>query len=277
MKAITLKDFYEDRGKGDNKFLIEIKEEQTIDSFKTLSSSINPGEIVVIASRSGEGKTTFLHNLLLNHVREKNETVLLMSVRNFPETNLTNLIETIEKIEGGNEIDQNKVIVNSTQINSKFSAINFINNTLFQNKDIKAIYVDDIQALSWYVEMFDSLDIDYDEFEDGSNNYYDLGKLFKFLMSISVKRKIPIILTADLKRKPYYGSGTRLSDILIEKLEIIADKVYTLFRPEHHGIFEDAEGNSLKDIIEINVDKNKNGESGKTIRLTGIGMTYKEV
>ncbi len=279
MKAITLNDFFDSvLHKEESAYRRELKDKQKISSYKTLKNNINPGEIVVIASRPGEGKTNFLFNLLIDQVIEKEEKVLLLSVRNNPETNFIQLINIAEQKEYTKRTFLDNVILNNKQVYSKYEITNFIGDALSHNHDIRAIYIDDIHRLSIFSQLYPNEEIFQEPMVD-SSYCYDLGILFNILTTIAAKYSIPIFLTTEIKNSSVQRgrlSKPKFEDLLINRIEYIADKVLFLFRPTYHGLTEDENRNSTLGLFEVKIAKNKNGEADKIIELRARDMIVED-
>lgn len=104
-------------------------------------------------------------------------------------------------------------------------------------------------------------------FSGNSNPNVETGHISKNLKSLAKKCNCPIIALSQLNRDVEKRPSKRpiLSDLRDSgTLEQDADVVIFLYRPEYYGYVEDQNGNSIKNIIEADVKKNRNGALGST-------------
>lgn len=206
--------------------------------------------------------------MLANHVANKNEKLLLLSVKDKPETNLLRLTNLLNHVKSPHSNLLSNVLLNQQPVNNPFKAKDFIKENI-KKHDIKAIYLDDFWGLSWLSELFFDEDYGY-EFESSLPPDNGLNILFSYLTFVANKYKIPIIITEEMSRAAEYrGCDKRpmLTDIRHEKLELLADKILLLYRAEYYRITEDEEGNSTKGVLDVKIQKNKNGDANKTIEM----------
>ena len=90
----------------------------------------------------------------------------------------------------------------------------------------------------------------------------DLKKLARDL-------NVPLIVTSDLNRSVEhreYSKRPLISDLYgSSAIENMADSVILLHRPEYYKIYQDIRGNDMRNIIELQIHKNKNRCIGDVI------------
>ena len=94
----------------------------------------------------------------------------------------------------------------------------------------------------------------------------ELGYICRRLRELSRELNLPILAISQLNRTVEYRSGTRrpqLADLRDSgNIELEADKVLLLYRPEYYTIDVDEMGNSTKYIAELNIARNQTGKTG---------------
>jgi replicative DNA helicase len=115
-----------------------------------------------------------------------------------------------------------------------------------------------------------------------TNREQEIAFISRSLKAIAKELEIPVIALAQLSRQAEQrGSGKKgarpmLSDLRESgSIEQDADMVIFLYRPEYYDKeAADEEGNSLKGIAEIIVEKHRNGETD-TVKARFIGQYVK--
>jgi replicative DNA helicase len=79
------------------------------------------------------------------------------------------------------------------------------------------------------------------------------------LRNLAQELGVPVVVTASLSRRAERKSGPRLADLKPEALEVLADKVVLLHRPEYY----EPDREEFRGIARICVAKNKDGQLGE--------------
>jgi replicative DNA helicase len=94
----------------------------------------------------------------------------------------------------------------------------------------------------------------------------ELGCICRRLRELSRELEIPVLAISQLNRTVEYRGGTRrpqLADLRDSgNIELEADKVLLLYRPEYYQIDVDEMGNSTKFLLELTVARNQTGKVG---------------
>ena len=121
---------------------------------------------------------------------------------------------------------------------------------LKREENIEAVYVESVQMIG-VKEQTDML--------------LQAGSAAKALWEISREFDIPVIALSSLSRAPLYRGGypsPRLCDLRESSaIEMYADVVLLIDRPEYYGLLIDENGNSLIGVAKVEVAKNVNGKT----------------
>jgi replicative DNA helicase len=79
------------------------------------------------------------------------------------------------------------------------------------------------------------------------------------LRNLAQELGVPVVVTASLSRRAERGSGPRLADLKPEALEVLADKVVLLHRPEYY----EPDREEFRGVARVCVAKNKDGQLGE--------------
>lgn len=97
-----------------------------------------------------------------------------------------------------------------------------------------------------------------------------VGEVVMQMKRLAKSLNIPVLALSQLNRSPDYRGSTAypiLSDLRESGyIETVADKVMMLYRAEYYGITEDEYGESTANVADLVVAKNRNGKTS-TIRL----------
>ncbi len=230
------------------------------------------GELVVIASRPGIGKTSVILSMILSHVRDQIPAAIYsLELERMAITN--RLISMDAKIPvsqlrmGKLTANEYKKIVKAinrlSQANMYFiegkvfkpDAFSEAISKLINENGIRVLYIDYLQL------MISS--------RPGRNREQEVSELMRSLKSLALEFKIPVIIASQMNRYVEWRGGSKrpfLSDLRESgSIEEIADKVIFVYRAEAYGIPVDEEGNSTADKAELIVGKNRMGPRGECI------------
>ena len=223
------------------------------------------GELVVIGSRPGMGKTHLLIDLALKMVRDfpvlyvsldLSETLFLSrilsaSLKIYNQKILRGQLdeEEVERIELFQKSnDQLPLHIYDGPVHS-MNALKTMCRRMAEEKGVRVVFVDYLQLLS-------------------SNRYRhnreaEIAYISRMLKSIARELKIVIIASSQLSRSVEMRGGDKrpiLSDLRESgAIEQDADKVIFLYRPEYYGFLCDDEGRSTVGLAELIVAKNRMG------------------
>lgn len=105
--------------------------------------------------------------------------------------------------------------------------------------------------------------IDY-QGKDAYNREQAVAKITRELKNLAKELNVPILALAQLSRAVETRGGSKrpqLSDLRESgQIEQEADLIAFLYRPEYYNILEDEAGNSLANVAEVIIAKNRHGE-----------------
>ncbi|HCY77664.1 MAG TPA: hypothetical protein DHV28_17265 [Ignavibacteriales bacterium] len=234
-----------------------------IKEFDKLNIEFIPGQVVLVGSRPSIGRTMFL--LYLYHNFWKTNGLPQAYISN--EENEVQLVHKLISTTTGIKI---------AEISEKFGEPQYTYNIfksqenlllfdqsswedlrtniiwLIKDKGIKFFYLDKIQGL--YCD------------EKFRNRDQELGFIIREIKKIAVQNEVVFFISSSLSRSVEHREGKHpyLCDIRESgALEEFCDSILLVHRPEVYGITEDDCGNSLRNIAEVFVKKNRNGRTGE--------------
>jgi replicative DNA helicase len=257
-----------------------------------LTGGWQKSDLIIVAGRPGMGKTAFTLALARNASVMDKKSVAFFSL----EMSTHQILQRMISMES--EIDQTKIQRGTLtpaeieQITTKIGSLNkaslFIDDTaglsvmdfrkkvrkIKREKGLDLIIVDYLQLMTANVGDGRGKSI--------TNREQEIAFISRSLKAIAKELEIPVIALAQLSRQAEQrGSGKKgarpmLSDLRESgSIEQDADMVIFLYRPEYYDKEAvDEEGNSLKGIAEIIVEKHRNGETD-TVKARFIGQYVK--
>jgi len=239
---------------------IEISYPTGIRQFDRHKVKFVPGQVVLVGSRPAMGRTMFLFYLYYN----------LWKSNHFPQCFITNeenenqafarLACTVTGIELSSfhekyaalctpddeilQSDQNFILSGQ----SSWEVIKSELTTQIGEKGIKAVYLDKIQGLI-------SSTISH-------NREQELSYIIRDIKNFALEKQVIFFISSSLSRAVERREGKRpqLSDLReTGALEEFCDTVFLLHRPIMYGITDDENGNSLRNLAELNIAKNRFG------------------
>lgn len=233
-----------------------------IKEFDKLNIEFIPGQVVLVGSRPSVGRTMFLLYLYFNFWKtnglpqayisnEENEVQLLHKL-----ISTTTGIKIAEIPEKFGEPQYNYNIYKSQENLLLFDQSSWEDLRtqilwLIKDKGIKFCYLDKIQGL-------------YSD-EKFRNRDQELGYIIRDIKKLAVQNQVMFFISSSLSRSVEHREGKRpyLCDIRESgSLEEFSDTIMLIHRPEVYGITEDEMGNSLLNLSELIVIKNRFGATG---------------
>ena len=235
-----------------------------------ITGGFQSGDLVIIASRPGMGKTAFALNLMKEiSVDRDGSPIALFSLEMTSLRLLERLISLqsnipSEKIRDGNFTEAEWRDLNSS-IEPLASAPIYIDDTpglsiielknksrrLVSEKKVKMIIVDYLQLMSAEIRN-----------KTGGNREQEIALISRSLKLIAKELSIPIIALSQLSREVERRGGVKrpvLSDIRESgAIEQDADIVMFLYRPDYYGLTE-LESPGLTELI---ISKHRHGKTG---------------
>lgn len=241
-----------------------------------LTSGLQPSDLIIVAARPGMGKTSFVLALARNAAMDFQKPVAVFSL----EMSAVQLVQRIVAMES--EIDSHKMRTGKledyewTQLNHIIEKLSeapiFIDDTpginifelrakcrrLKKQHDVQLIIIDYLQLMSGTSE------------NRNSNREQEISNISRSLKGLAKELNVPVIALSQLSRAVEVRGGDKkpqLSDLRESgAIEQDADMVNFIYRPEYYEINESPEGESLKNVAEIIIAKNRHGPT-ETIKL----------
>jgi replicative DNA helicase len=222
-----------------------------------------PGQVVLVGSRPAIGRTMFLFYLYNNLWKSNRFPQCFVTNEENEEQAYARLVSTATGIELSsllqkfNTLDtQNDEILHSEQnfilsSQSKWEIIKAELTDLIEEKGIKAVYLDKIQGL--FSSTF------------ATNREQELSYIIRDIKNFAVEMQVIFFISSSLTRAVERREGKYpiLSDLRESgALEEYADTVFLLHRPVMYGITLDENGDSLQNIAELRIAKNRFGPTG---------------
>jgi replicative DNA helicase len=231
-----------------------------------ITSGWQGSNMIVLAARPAMGKTAFVLSMLRNMATEHNIPVAMFSLE------MSNLQLVNRLIVSETELPHNKIRVGNLtakewqileeRTKNLIEAPIFLDDTpalsifefrakcrrLKQKHDIQCVFIDYLQLMT----------------SGGAfSREQEVSTISRQIKAVAMELNIPIIALSQLNRSVELRGGDKrpqLSDLRESgAIEQDADLVMFIHRPEYYGITEDEEGNSLLNIAEIIIAKNRHG------------------
>jgi replicative DNA helicase len=242
-------------------------------------------DLIVLAARPSVGKTAFAINLAMNAALDKHHPTpvaffsLEMSASQLVQRILSAKSEIhLEKISRG-KLEEHEM----TQLYQK--GIKELTSAPIHIDDSAALNIFELRAKCRKLKTKYNVGlivIDYLQLMSGTsenkngNREQEISKISRDLKQLAKELKVPIIALSQLSREVEKRGGKgeqkipQLSDLRESgAIEQDADMVMFLYRPEYHDIEMDANGRSLKGIVEARIAKHRNGRL-ENIRLRAL-------
>lgn len=245
---------------------------------------VPPSSLGVVAAKSRHGKTTFLLNLMLNQLALYPDKKFVFFTYEEPRRRLTlkllnilanklinptrwmqNQQELLAYIKQGRtdipEIEQAKKQLSELfasgrlwLVDTHYHAGDLVDviQTMANNESIGAVYVDYIQKIPIASSQH-------------QNRYLDLKQISEYLLNISIRASLPIIVGCQLNRETGEGAAMLSLDQVRESSDISQDANWVI------GLWNNAAEQEEMDpevMLDIKLLKNRDGQSGKILSLS---------
>ena len=230
-------------------------------------------DLIILAARPSVGKTAFALNLAMNAAFNPGKPFpvaifsLEMGAGQIVKRMLSAVTEvSMESITRGKMADHE--FVQMTHKMSKLTqakifiddqaALNIFElrakaRRLKSKHDIQMILIDYLQLMQATVDK-------------GGNREQEISKISRDLKALAKELEVPIIALSQLNRSVETRKESKvpqLSDLRESgAIEQDADLVMFLYRPEYHGLQNDADGETVEGETQIHVAKHRNGSTG---------------
>ena len=241
-----------------------------------LTSGWQPSDLIILAGRPGMGKTSFVLSLARNAAMDFKKGVAVFSLEMSSLQLATRIISIEAEIEGSKMRNGQLEEYEWQQLHSAIERVSEI--PIFID-DTPGINVFELRAKCRRLKMQHDIQmiiIDYLQLMSGGgesskgNREQEVSMISRALKGLAKELNVPVIALSQLSRAVETRGGTKrpqLSDLRVSgSIEQDADMVSFVYRPEYYQILEDEEGQSLKNVAEIIIAKNRHGAL-KTVKL----------
>ncbi|MDE5418459.1 replicative DNA helicase [Labilibaculum sp. DW002] len=238
-----------------------------------VTSGFQNSELIVIGGRPSMGKTAFVLTMVRNMAVDHKIPVAVFSLGMKDDKLVKRILSSeselgSEKLRSGNLESFEEEILSSRVEELKKAPI-YIDD--IADIDIKTLEIDCFRKKAKL--NIECIVIDGIELIRSRGTYYGnqkdkLVEISKDLKRLAMKLNIPIVITSSLERGVEQRTGEAKSPMLVDldsaySLDVYADLILLLNRPDRYGITEDAEGNSLIGIADVFIAKHSNGACGE--------------
>ncbi|MBT3301156.1 MAG: replicative DNA helicase [Bacteroidetes bacterium] len=245
-----------------------------------VTSGWQPSDLIIIASRPGMGKTSFVLSMARNASVEFGRGVAIFSL----EMSSIQLVQRLISAEA--ELDSEKLRSGNLesyewqQLNTKIDKLSkaniFIDDTpginvfelrakcrrLKSQHNIEMIIIDYLQLMNAHIDQ-----------RKNTNREQEISQISRALKGLAKELNVPVVALSQLSREvEKRGSNKRpiLSDLRESgSIEQDADQVMFIYRPEYYGLTEDEDHNPVQGLAELIIAKNRHG-STTTVNLKFI-------
>lgn len=241
-----------------------------------MTSGWQNSDLIIIAARPGMGKTAFVLSMTKNIAVDSKVPVALFSLEMSNVQLVNRLIVNVCEITGDK--------IKSGQLAPyEWGQLDYKINDLYD----APLYVDDTPSLSVFELRTKArrlvrehnvrlIIIDYLQLMNASGMSFgsrqeEVSTISRSLKGLAKELNIPIIALSQLNRglenrQGDEGKRPQLSDLRESgAIEQDADMVCFIHRPEYHKIYQDANGNDLREMAEIIIAKHRNGAVGNVV------------
>ena len=230
-------------------------------------------DLIILAARPSVGKTAFTLNLAMNAAMNvgKQYPVALFSLEMGAGQIVKRMLSAVTDVSMDaitrGKMAEHEFIQMSQRMGKLAQAKIFIDDQaalnifelrakarrLKQKHDIQMILIDYLQLMQGSVEK-------------GGNREQEISKISRDLKALAKELEVPIIALSQLNRSVETRKESKipqLSDLRESgAIEQDADLVMFLYRPEYHGITNDAMGETIEGETHIHIAKHRNGSTG---------------
>ncbi|MDD3267118.1 MAG: replicative DNA helicase [Burkholderiales bacterium] len=241
------------------------------------TSGLQRGELIIVAGRPGMGKTTFALNVAENIAIENKLPVAVFSLE-MPG------VQLVQRILSSRARVDSKMMksgdLSHDEMDRIYLAMNELKDAPFHIAESTGINVIDLRArvrrLHDKVGKLGLIVIDYVQIMSGmssgpnSNRAQEIAEISRSLKTLALELEVPIILLSQLNRDVESRTDKRpnISDLRESgALEQDADIILLLYRDDYYN----REDSKDKGVAELNVAKNRSGETG-TIKLAFLSQ-----
>lgn len=233
-----------------------------------ITGGFHPGDLTIIASRPGMGKTALALSIARNIAITFQQPVAIFSL----EVTSMQVVQRLVAMESHIELHRLR--------DAKLNPVDFEKINNLSNLINSSIFIDDTPAISMLElrakcrrlkskERIQLVMVDYLQLMQGNtgkniNREQEISSISRGLKALAKELDLPVIALSQLSRSVESRGGSKrpqLSDLRESgAIEQDADNVVFLYRPDYYNIFEDEEGNDVRGKVEYIISKHRHGE-----------------
>ena len=235
-------------------------------------TSISEGDLILVASEEGVGKTTFAINVALHLAKDKKKKVLYLNLKDSGEEISSRIVSNLSgipsyRIKKCLLSDDDWVKISQSLIDGDKLSIT-LGNLSYEEKTIDQI-IEIIRK-----DIFDFIVIDGLESIHSKEPIYDKDKMKDImdkLNGLALDIRTPIMVLCQLSGKKIRSridNRPNKTDLEFDSLRIYPNIIFLLYSDEYYNDETDK-----KNIIELIIEKNKLGSTGKVELVTIKGCS----
>ena len=258
-----------------------------------LTNGFKPGNLVILAARPSDGKTTLALNMIENIAVKNGKTCAMFALEMTREELAQKLLCSIAKVRmdslakgklseedesGWKRLWEAKKVLKKAPIYVDDSPSNNIATILSKSRRLKATHGLDLVVV-------DHLQLIYPDVRSAENRQQEVTEISRGLKVIAKDLNVPVLALSQLSRGVTQRKGKPMLSDLRESgsIEQDADIVMFIYRPDKNADPKEiASGAVEQNVAEIIIEKNRSGDRGsakllfkgeysKFVNITGYG------
>lgn len=235
-----------------------------------VTGGFQKSDLIILAARTGQGKTTFVINIGRNAAIDFNRKGAIFSLE-MPADQLALKLIASEVERSTSQLTKGKIQSTEEMYDIRERARRLISENIIID-DTAELSLHQIKAkahkfkakygIEWII--IDYLQLISAETKKERNREQEISSISRGLKILAKELNIPIIALSQLSRAVELRGGLKrpqLSDLRESgSIEQDADLVLFMLRYEYYGITQDEKGNSLENRCEIGIAKHRNGK-----------------
>ncbi len=235
-----------------------------------ITAGLQKGDLIIIAARPAVGKTAFALNIAHNVAYKNDQAVAVFSLEMPAEQLISRMIQSMGGIDG-NSLKTGEIV--KTNINKYHAAAERVMQCNMYIDDSPGIKVNEIVAKCRRLKQEHGLClviIDYLQLITGNgreSRQQEISDISRQLKILARELEVPVIALSQLSRSVEKRDNKRpmLSDLRESgAIEQDADIVGFLYREDYYDQ-QKAEEDGNTGVVELNIAKHRNGETGKIL------------
>jgi replicative DNA helicase len=230
-----------------------------------LGGGLEAGTLTIIAGRPGMGKTAIALTILSKHENKAGLISMEMLPTQMARRELSMLTDIpYYRLKKGNISQEDYKKLGNASFNSKGKLIKLESCGMVDLPKLRALIYKLVEQDGCKIVAIDYLQRMQISISKGKNEASEIGEIVNAIKAMAIQLNVPIILLSQLGRDVEKRGDKKpnMSDLRGSgMIEEAADSILLLYRDEYYN--EDGK----KNVCEIIVEKNRDGDSGRTIEV----------